>query len=354
MQKRIFRVATVACWLAAAALPGGGGAHSQAANWHAKGTNSWKGPFITGRLPAGCSVYVWDGTSRWNYASNTPDPVGPRSVFAGGWPAVSRMPVYVMNTTNWATSPPISDSLTPEEVKRLGMPFYVLNTSNWVGRTSIPDSAGLEDARRLTERLLNDPIRKVAPEQLEAYQRAAARSAGIETTRAGLAVLAKAAEGVEGPYASEEQRGQVVTGYFNAWRLCLRLWRSAKDPAAKDLVLDRWNIALAKGGRGVVYPLRALDCEGGRGLMTEEFWALLRKSDDLRTVNAICCVLYHHGELADMKPLHEKLASGAPPSLRGQLESAIVHWKYDHSDHLWPDGSFNYGPPSGPPIWLDD
>ncbi len=325
MEERTNPLAFAGICAAVATLLVGSTAPLYGADWDPEGTNGWKGPFITGPLPAWSSVYVWNGSNKWNCVSNTADPVRPPGSGFPYWLPRPRTPVYVLNASNWAETPPIVSprTMTPEQVRQ-----------SW-------------------QKMMNDAVRKAAPEKFASYEHAVAQGVEIETARAALAVLDKTAEGLGAHYSSNEQKEQVVGGYYNAWWLCLRLWERLTDPAAKHLIVERWETALTKAEPGLVYQLRALDWEGIRAFVTESLWALLRNSKDSKVLNAVSCIIYHHLELVDVKSLEEGLAPSLPPTAKGYLLFAIGYARYDRGDHRLPDGSLDPGPAQMPPHWED-
>ena len=203
----------------------------------------------------------------------------------------------------------------------------------------------------------NAVVRSLAPAAFKAFEDAAAKTNCVGIAQAAVELLRRVRPQIESQVASEVETNQwrSLRIWSGAWQLALRVWRVCDVPEARKVISDEWDTNLGNDDQFVGYQIAPLAAEWDRGLLTEGFWDLLRRTTNSTTLQGICFVLYQHGDLTDEKPLIAKRDSDIPGKLQEIIQTTVNWMTYRYGPKRTPEGKFDPGPaalgPTGPYRW---
>ena len=132
------------------------------------------------------------------------------------------------------------------------------------------------------------------------------------------------------------------------WKLLLTARNEITDPASKEQILNQWNENLRNATSEIPMQLVAATLSGAwsRELLSNSFWELLQRTEEPRTLSAICYLLYRKGELQDLPMIVSKRNSVTSVELRSITQKAINWITYKHK---YSNNPANPGPAEDPP-----
>jgi hypothetical protein len=102
----------------------------------------------------------------------------------------------------------------------------------------------------------------------------------------------------------------------------------SKDQTTRRVVLDEWNRYLRDDDSSVPSQLYALAEQWDRDLLTEDFYQLLKKTKNKKTIAAIAYAFYEHGNASDADRLLQKRKSGIDIESQQMIQNAINWMNY--------------------------
>lgn len=192
-----------------------------------------------------------------------------------------------------------------------------------------------ENVSKGVENMSEPAIAKVLPAEYAAYEQALTGDHGLNDARASIAFLSKVKETLGRSLSSHSQEQDSISAYRATWRLCLRTMQNSNDRTAQKLIIDEWNKSLREDSAVTPSQVYALSEQWDRKLLSDDFWRLLRQTNNKKTISAICYVLYVHGNQDDAKRLTD--------SHKPETQNAVNYMNYKLSDDTSP------GPAAAPP-----
>lgn len=189
------------------------------------------------------------------------------------------------------------------------------------------EAAKADDPNDITNVLRGEcnDISNVLPEAFIAYRQQLTGKNDIQDCNALFVLIAKAKVMRDEPLEDAKAKEARNLAYCSAWRLALYMRQHSKYPAVQKRILEEWNKALRQDDEAAPYQIYAL---ADRSLLTDDFWALFKRTTRKKTISSICCMVYGIGNSSDIELLQQKMRSGIDIESQQTIQNAISWRKY--------------------------
>jgi len=172
-------------------------------------------------------------------------------------------------------------------------------------------------------------IAKVLPTDFANYQKQVVGDNGAGDCQATFQFISKAKEILGKPTENKREKENRNKTYYASWRLCIRMYHNTNDTTVKQMILEHWNHSLKNDDKVVPFQIYAIsEPLWDKSFLTEDFWKLLQRTIQKKTISAISFIVYQRGDEADMKRLEQKRDSGIDFELQGIIQNAINWMNY--------------------------
>ena len=162
---------------------------------------------------------------------------------------------------------------------------------------------------------------------------------GTNAVRESLDLLSKAKQSLQQTSNAAGEDQARIAAYRAAWSQCLQTMKKSEDQATHRLVLDEWNRCLRDDDSSVPSQVSALAEQWDRNLLTEDFYQLLKKTNNKKTIAAIAYAFYEHGNATDADQLMQIRKSGIDIESQEIVQNAINWMNYrlsGNNEDLYP------------------
>lgn len=187
-------------------------------------------------------------------------------------------------------------------------------------------------------------IKEFQAEEFEVFKKAVVKAVNKTSAKRLLKIISKLKNEIDEETAAEKRK-RLGEAYRAAWEEAIIVWKVTTDPDAKKLILDTWKSSLVESA-SVPYQIGALHYQWDRGLLTDEFWSLLKDSNSVNTVSSICFAIYLRGNDDDIARLEAKETATSNIQIKQVILNALDWRKFKLNGS--PDPK-DQGPASAPP-----
>lgn len=178
-------------------------------------------------------------------------------------------------------------------------------------------------------------ITKVMPDEFNNYHKQLKNDLDMNDAKLSLSLVLRA-DDLRKQNSDPNHQEDFNRTYYTTWVLTTEVMQKTKNPEVKKLILENWNSYLKKDDKSVPYQIYAVighdDPNQDRGFFTEDFWKLLEKTKNKKTISAISFVVFGCGNREDYKRLEDKKREpGIDKESHGFINRALSWMRYRFS-----------------------